>query len=100
MKPDRRTTATHSSHSGMGAILRTHILKGSVTLCGLKPDFDSPRWTKDRYTFNVKTDCQKCANKTGAVRLAKETRKIVRDMNRLEKSDKILRRLRRQKAKK
>jgi hypothetical protein len=59
-------TATRSSHAGLGGVLKTHILKGKQTLCGLEPNFDSVRWTKNRYSFDPKMDCQKCAKKAGA----------------------------------
>lgn len=48
----------------MGALLTTHILKGKLTLCGLKPDFNTT-WSKDRYSFDPKNDCKRCASKEG-----------------------------------
>ena len=57
----KQPTATHKSGSGMGATLKTHILKGKLTLCGLTPDFDTNRWFKNRYQFSPTSDCRKCA---------------------------------------
>jgi hypothetical protein len=54
-------TATRSSHAGLGGV----ILKGKYTLCGLEPNFDSVRWMKNRYSFDPKMDCQRCAKKAG-----------------------------------
>lgn len=59
----KQHTATYKSGSGMGAQLKTHVLKGKLTLCGLKPDFETINWSKDKHSFDRKSDCKRCAAK-------------------------------------